>query len=62
MNNTPNHDHLFVGRVRRTKVDGELAGITLDLYRPGDTMEIDDGTEFVTVLLATDPWETDPTA
>lgn len=54
------HQHLFLGRVRRSVVAGELAGITLELFRDEDMAEIEEGDEFVTVLLAVDPFASRP--
>lgn len=54
------HRHLFVGRVRRHEVGGELAGISLDLIRDEDQVELVGGDEFVTVLMTHDPFASRP--
>lgn len=52
------HTHLFVGRVRRDTLPGtDEEIISLELGRDHDVFEIRDGDEFVTVLLAVDPFK-----
>lgn len=47
----------FLGRVRRTEVDGELVAVSLELIRDSDVVELSDGAEFVTLELEVDPFE-----
>ena len=47
---------LFLGRVERKYVAGELAEISLVLIRDKDIVHLNDGDEFVTVELQVDPF------
>lgn len=52
------HHFLGVGRVRRTIVAGEVVTVSLELIDDQQTTNIADGDEFVTLLMAIDPFQT----
>lgn len=47
---------VHMARVRRTEVAGEIVAVALELLREDETVELNDGDEFVTVGLEVDPW------
>lgn len=47
---------VWLGRVHRHVVDGEVARVDLELVRDEDVVEINEGGEFVTVGLEVDPF------
>ena len=47
----------FLARVRREAITG---AVSLDLFRPDDPVELDQGDEFITVNLRVDPFQEVP--
>ncbi len=51
----------MIFRVIREKVDGLTVRILLEPYRDDQTVEVNEGDEFITGGLQTDPWASEPT-
>ncbi len=51
-----NHNVPIVARVVREYAAGEVIAVTLRLVHPDGAVEVEEGDEFVTGLLAVDPW------
>lgn len=52
--------HQFLARVRRQFVADELVGVTLELIRDEDQVELVGDDEFITVACRTDPFKESP--
>ena len=48
--------HTFLARVRREEPVEGIRNVSLDLVRDEDTVELNEGDEFVTVVMRVDPF------
>ena len=56
-NPTDDHKNLSLARIERHTVEGEVIGVTLHLLkRNRSRIEIQEGDEFVSLLMVNDPW------
>ena len=46
----------IIFRVIRERVDGETVRVTLEPYKPEQTVSLNEGDEFITGTLNKDPW------
>ena len=54
----PEHDRLVLARITREEpIEGMRPSVTLNLIHDDDAVEINEGDDFVSILMAVDPWE-----